>query len=105
MHPNPRVVYNFSRNVKLIFHWKLANQRKLNGHKQHEIYMANASPSRLGPNATLREMQILVFALGVTQILPFLDTKILVSPTRNCGVGGLSQCEDPAQMVLRRSGI
>ena len=28
-----------------------------------------------------------------------------VSPTRNCGVGGLSQCEDPTRMVLRCSGI
>ena len=29
--------------------------------------------------------QILYFALGVRQILAFLD--LLVSPTRNCGVG------------------
>ena len=31
-----------------VFHWKL--QKKVN--KQHEIYMANAGPSRWGPNAT-----------------------------------------------------
>ena len=46
-----------------------------------------------------------ILALGVTQILAFLDTNMLVSPTRNCGVGGLSQRKDPRQMVLRRSGI
>ena len=44
-------------------------------------------------------------ALGVTQILAFLDTTMLVSPTKNCGVGGLSQRQDPTQMVLRCSGI
>ena len=33
--------------------------------------------------------------IGVMQILAFLDTNILVSPTQNCGVGGLSQREDP----------
>ena len=47
----------------------------------------------------------LYFALGVRQILAFLDTNMLVSPTQNCGVGGLSQRQDPTQMVLRRSGI
>ena len=45
------------------------------------------------------------FALGVTQIFAFLDTNMLVSPTQNSGVGGLSQRQDPTQMVLRRSGI
>ena len=49
--------------------------------------------------------QILVFALGVTQILAFLDTDMLVYPTQICGFGGLSQREDPSQMVLRHSGI
>ena len=49
--------------------------------------------------------QILYFALGVTQILALFDTNMLVSPTRNCGVGGLSQREDPTQMVLHHSGI
>ena len=43
--------------------------------------------------------------VGVTQILAFLDTNMLVSPTRNCGIGGLRECKDPTQMVLRRSGI
>ena len=35
------------------------------------------------------------------QILVFLDTNMLVSPTQNCGVGGLSQHKDPTQ-ILRR---
>ena len=48
---------------------------------------------------------MLAFALEVTQILAFLDTNMLVSPTQNCGLGDLSQCEDPMRMVLRRSGI
>ena len=39
----------------------------------------------------------LCFTLGVTQILAFFDTNMLVSTTRNCSVGGLSQCEDPAR--------
>ena len=56
-----------------------------------------------------------VFASGVTQILgfgvggnahfgfgvggfAFSDTNMLVSPTRNSGVGGLSQHQDPTQM-------
>ena len=75
----------------------LADQREWNGHKQHEIYMANASPSLRVPNATyipparvggwrwelvLGVTQILAFVLGVTQILASLDTKMIVSPTR-----------------------
>ena len=36
-------------------------------------------------------------ALGVTQILAFLGTNMLVSPMQNCGIGGLSQREDPTQ--------
>ena len=48
---------------------------------------------------------MLGLALGVTQILGFLDTNMLVCPTRICGVGGLSQCKDPTRMVLRHSGI
>ena len=49
--------------------------------------------------------QILGLALGVTQILAFLDTNMFVSPTQNCGVGGLSQRKDPTQIVLCHSGI
>ena len=49
--------------------------------------------------------QILCFACGVTQILAFLDTNMLVYPTQNCGFGGLSQRQDLTPMVLRRSGI
>ena len=50
-------------------------------------------------------MQILCFALGITQILVFLDTNILGIPNAKFRDGGLSQREDPRQMFLRRSGI
>ena len=43
-----------------------------------------------------------MFRIGVTQILAFLGTNMLVYPTQNCGVGGLSQSEDPTRMFLRR---
>ena len=36
--------------------------------------------------------QILGLASGVAHIFAYLDTNMLVSPTRNCSVGGLSQC-------------
>ena len=45
------------------------------------------------------------FALGETQILAFSDTNMLVSPTKNSGVGGLSQRQGTTQLFLRRSGI
>ena len=51
------------------------------------------------------EMQILDLVSGETQIFALLDTNMLVYPTQNCGVGGLSLCQDPTQMVFRRSGI
>ena len=45
--------------LKPIFHWKLglgwlifALPMRKKVHKQHEIYMANAGPSRWGPNTT-----------------------------------------------------
>ena len=60
------------------------------------MYMANVKISSLGPNLysiglrwgfALGVMQILYFALRVSQIFEFLDTNMLVYPTRNCGVG------------------
>ena len=36
----------------------------------------------------LGETQILCFALGVRQIIVFLDTNMLVSPTRTFALGG-----------------
>ena len=47
----------------------------------------------------LGETHILVFALGVTQILVFLDTKLLVSPMRNSRVGGLDQRKVPTRKI------
>ena len=84
-------------------------------HKQYDIYMANARSCIGDPTPPLLHL----FALGVgirgnanfsirsevTQILAFLDTNMLVSPTQYCGVGGLSQQGDPTQIALRRSGI
>ena len=70
--------------LKPVFHRNL----RLRWQKQHEIYMDVG----LGLGVT----QILAFALGETQILVFLDTNMLVSPTRNCGVWGLSQSENPS---------
>ena len=78
------------------------------------MYMSNASPNETQRNLysaglrwgfALEVTQILGLTFGVMQILAFLDTNMLVSPTRNCGDGGLSQIEDPTGMVLRRSGI
>ena len=43
-----------------------------------------------------------IFCIGCNA---FLDTNMLLSQTRNCGIGGISQRQDPTQMVLRRSGI
>ena len=90
------------------------NQRGFNEHKQQEMYMANANFLRWGPTATFVPLarvglagvtQTSCFVLGVRQILAFLGNNMLVYPTQNCGVGGLSQRKDPPQMVLRRSGI
>ena len=48
---------------------------------------------------------MLAFALGVTQILTFLDTNVLVSPTQNFCVVGFAQRDGPTQVFSRRSGI
>ena len=79
------------------------------------MYLPNTSPSHWGPNATYippARVGVVIggnanfsIRIGVMQILAFLDTNMLVSPTRNCGDGGLSQCEDPTRMLLHRSGI
>ena len=42
---------------------------------------------------------------GNANLSIFRYQHIGVSPMRNCGVGGLSQREDPSRMVLHRSGI
>ena len=39
-----------------------------------------------------------MFCVGETQILAFSDTNMLVSPTQNSGVGGLSQSQGPTQL-------
>ena len=62
----------------------MPNAKILRWEIQRDLY---STCSRWG--LALGVTQILVFALGVTQILAFLDTNMLVSPTR----------------ILRRSGI
>ena len=59
------------------------------------MYTPNASPNARRPNATYIPLthvgvvtQILGIAMGVTQILGFLVTNMLVSLTQNCGVRG-----------------
>ena len=42
------------------------------------------------------------FALGVTQILAFLDTNMLVEVTQNRRIGGLTQHKAPTPVVLHR---
>ena len=70
----------------------------------------NVKILRWGPNATyvpltgvgvlrLGLTQILGLASGVMQIFTFLDTNMLVSPTRNSGVGGLYQRKDPTRKL------
>ena len=81
---------------------------KINTHK-NEMYLANAQPNLYSIGSlwgfALGETQFLCFAWVVMQIIAFLDTNMLVYPTQNCGIGGLSQRQDPMRMVLRRSGI
>ena len=50
-------------------------------------------------------MQILVFPLGVTQILAFLDTNMLVSPTRNSRIGGIAQRDGPTSVFMSQWNI
>ena len=79
--------------------------------KKHEIYMANASPSHWGPKATY----IPLARFGPAEPL---GVGIGVNANLNVRIGGyanfsvfryqhvgLSQREDPTQMVLRCSGI
>ena len=41
------------------------------------------------------------FALGVAQILVFLDTNMVVSPTQNSQLGGVAQRDGPTQIFSR----
>ena len=84
------------------------------GSKQHEIYMPNAAPRVGDPTPPIFHRLALQVGLGGNanfsvlggkQILESLDTNMLEYPTQNCGVGCLSQCKDPTQIVLHRSGL
>ena len=88
--------------VKPVFHQKQPSRwviftypmrKKL--HKQHEMYMANATCSHWG--FALGVTHILRFTLEVTQILGFalapqgfLDTNMLVFPMQNSRGGGIA---------------
>ena len=76
--PHPTPIYssvNFKAHIPLGIVFPLATQ-------QHEIYMANARILRWGPNVTyIFHLLALRLALGVTQILAFLDTNLLVCLT------------------------
>ena len=82
---------------------------KINVHSQPKQFAAGTQSNLYSTNLrwgfTLGIRQIFGLAMGIRQILPFLDTDMFVSPMRNYGNGGLSQRKDPTRMVLRRSGI
>ena len=89
--------------AKPIFHWKLRLRRLP---KANEINTKNIKCTCPKPG-TQRNLYSTGwgFASGETQISAFSDTNMLVSPTQNSGVGGLSQRQGPTQLFLRRSGI
>ena len=77
--------------------------------------MANAKILRLGPNATYIPWLVLefcvggnanfMFCVGGNAYLGVFRYQHVGIPKAKCGVGGLSQRQDPTQKVLRRSGI
>ena len=95
--------------LKAVFHWISRLHWAPNATKNETNNMKSTWPTPAPPLGTKRHLYYTCvhrgLALRVAQILAFLDTNMLVSQTRNCGVGGLSQCEDPSRMVLRHSGI
>ena len=66
-----------------------------------QLHSATAQQS---PQGSSMKGLCAVVGIGTTAVLHSVPN-MLVSPTRNCGVGDLSQRQDPTQMVLRRSGI
>ena len=81
----------FKAHIPLETEFTLANQHKLNGHKQHGIYMANASPSHWGPNTTY---------------LPPAHIGVGVEGNENVSVVRYQNVGIPnAILVLRHSGI
>ena len=48
---------------------------------------------------------MLAFALGVTQILAFSDTDMLVSPTQKSRIGGIAQRDGPMRVSSCRGGV
>ena len=81
--------YHLLSILKPIFHCKLSSRWVPNANEMSTNNMKCTWPTQ---NFSIGSRW--GFALGVTQILAFLHTNMLVYPTQNCGVGGLSQCED-----------
>ena len=85
-------------------------------HKQHEMYMANASTNATRTNAKyipLACVRCTRLGVGSARLhvgntrrgVCFLDTNMLVSLTRNTRVGGQAPCEPPTRADLCCSGI
>ena len=93
--------------LKPIFHWILGLRWLPNANKMDTNNMKSTLQRENFALGTQRHLyttcwhwglalgvkQMLVFTLGVTQFLAFLDTNMLLSPMQNCGGGGLSQCQ------------
>ena len=73
------------------------------------MYMPKAKNLRQVPNATYIPLaRVGGFVLGDAKKFASpnaKDTKMLVSPTQNSGVGGIAQLQPPTPGILRRSGI
>ena len=110
------IISDETANVKSIFHCKLgshwvtnANEMSTNNMKWPKKFALatkrNLYSIGLRWGFALGETQISTLMLGVIQFFAFLDTNICRYPQREIDVGGLSQHQDPTQMILHRSGI
>ena len=106
----------YQESLKPIFYWKLVSRWLPNANEINTKNIKCTCPTPefcVGTRCNLYSTGLrLGLASGKTQILglascvfAFSDTNMLVSPRRKCGVGGVSQRQDPTPMVLRPSGI
>ena len=116
--PTTLLHYSFSshrtciRKLKPIFHWRWGSRWIPNA---NEIYTKNMKctwPTPVFCVGTQRNLYSTYWrrglASGKTQILALGNAKytnMLVSPTQNSGVGGITQRQPPTPGILRRSGI
>ena len=91
--------------VKPIFHWILGSRWPPNANEidtnNINFYMANV---RILGDPTPPIFHLLMLGVYVGGNANFTVFRYQHA-AGNCGVGGLSQRQDPTQMVLRRSGI